>query len=130
MRSPGTVLLRLMISIVCGLLIPVLYTIGAGALTATFPQYLPDTMQMFGEPVPGPILAPTLFPFYLITWLEVNSYFGWGLLLDSMWFRVLATLIPNFLLYSILTYSVLLVFRRRKKMKLVGIQIPPPPPSF
>jgi hypothetical protein len=98
-------------------------------ITVLFPSYFSKSIQLFGDQVPGPILAPTLYPVYFVTWLKVHSFFGWGGMLDSFWFRLVTLIIPNVSLYSLATYIVLWLFDFPKKKQAVGIHEPPPPLS-
>ena len=118
---------RFAISILFGLLLPVLYTIVAVSLTGIYPEYFTQSIKMFGESVPGPILAPTLFPFYFDTWLSVNYYFGWGWLLDNRWVRLITWIVPTIAIYSIVSYGVLRLIGFPRSKATEGIHEPPPP---
>lgn len=106
---------RVAFAFLIGVIFPVVYTIAAAGMTGMFPAYFSLTMEMFGEEVPGPILAPTMFPIYFETWLWVNSFFGWGVFLDNIIFRFLIILLPNIALYWTLSYLVLFLLRFPKK---------------
>ena len=123
----AVIMKRFTISIALGLVIPILYTIIAGSLTDIFPAYFSDSMKLFGENVPGRILAPTMFPIYLIMWLKANSYFGWYLLFDNPLFRLVTIIVPNVLIYSLVSYGFLRLFGLPRSKEVVGNQDPPPP---
>jgi hypothetical protein len=117
---------RLVIAIILGILFPIVYTIIAGTLTDVFPDYFAQTMIVFDKPMPGPILAPTLFPFYFESWLSSHRYFGWGGILDTFWFRTTLLIIPV-AVYSAIFYGLLRLIGYPKAKTVTSIQEPPPP---
>ena len=106
---------RIVLSILGGLAIPVGYTTILGFCSEFWPAYFPDTTIVFGHPAPGLIFAPTLFPIYFDEWLGLHNYLGYGLNLDNIWFRVPLVVIPNIILYSLITWLVLRTFSLLKK---------------
>ncbi|MBL8182428.1 MAG: hypothetical protein JNL64_12550 [Blastocatellia bacterium] len=119
---------RLFVSVILGILFPIVYTIIAGTLTDVFPGRFSQEMFVFDKPMPGPILAPTLFPFYFESWLASNRYFGWSGRLDTFWYRTTLLMIP-FALYSAIAYGLLRLIGYPKAKTVAGIQEPPPPPA-
>ena len=118
---------RLILALTLGIVVPVLYTIIAATLAATFPQYVSGTMIVNGQPSAGLIFAPTMFPMYFDAWLRSNSFFGWRWLLDSKSFRGLTLIIPNIALYSAVSYGILALLGYPKAKEVSGIHEPPPP---
>lgn len=127
-----SVIKRVIISILFGLIFPISYGFIAAGLLYTFPGTFAADMQLYGEPAPGPILAPILGTFYLYSWIKFHHYFGMASILDTFWFRVFFSTVPVFAFYCLTAFGVLTVvgFPKRRQLKSVNSQLPPPPPKF
>jgi len=125
---------RIILSILGGIIFPILYTFIAGFLAAliswSFPQYNLMDMQVKGQASPGLIFAPIAIPFWIYDHIRFYRFFGLRYIFDTVWFRVTWTLGFNFLLYSGLTYLFLWYFSLFKQSELFVHQDPPPPPQF
>jgi hypothetical protein len=123
---------RISISILSGILFPILYTVTAGVISeSVLPQYKLDTMQVAGEPSMGLIFAPVAIPFWLYNYIHFYNFFGFRYFLDTIIFRTILILGFNIILYTFLTYFLLWYFGLFEKAKAETYQSPPlPPQSF
>lgn len=120
---------RIVISVLCGVLLPALYTIVAVFITASFPDLVSDTVVVYGKAAPGSIFAPTLFTIYVYFWLESHLFFGWDRVMNTVWFRATFILLPIAAVYGLITYGLLHLFGFPKLRHVVGELGPPPPPD-
>lgn len=121
---------RIIISILGGILFPLLYTVLAAAITdLLLPRYNLDTMQVAGEPTMGLVFAPVAIPFWLYNYIRFYNFFGFRIVFDTMIFRAILFAGFNVILYTFLTYLLLWYFGLFKQQKLENYQKPPPPPK-
>lgn len=123
---------RIIISILGGILFPILYTVAAGIICEfVLPQYKLDTMLVANEPSIGLIFAPIAIPVWLYNYIHFYNFFGYRYYLDTIIFRTFLFLGFNITLYTFLTYLLLWYFSLFKKTETKTYQDPPlPPQSF
>ena len=106
---------RLILSVIGGVAIPFLYSITAGPLTNYIEN--PSLRQLASYPVRWPIIVLEYF-------LPLDSF---PFRDENQTFLLLFIIVSDVLLYSLLTYIVLLRFWKRKTPQL---KLPPDPPRF
>ena len=119
---------RVLASIIFGLAFPIVYGALAALMTVIFPGTFASTIQIFGEPAPGPVYAPILATVYLYNWIKLNDFVGIPLIFDTLWFRAVLTIITPVAFYSGLSYFVLMKLGFASS-KSVETWSDPPPPS-
>jgi hypothetical protein len=121
---------RIIISILGGILFPILYTVVAVVICElVLPQNELDTIQVADEPSMGLIFAPVALPFWLYNYIHFYNFFGFGYFLDTIIFRTILFSGFNVILYTFLTYLLLSYFGLFKKTKAETYQEPPLPPQ-
>ncbi len=98
---------RVLLSIVIGVLFPIVYAaivdlVGGLVLPAGF-----DTMHVDDTPLPSLLFAPVVLPIYIDHFLRTKGYFGLWSTFDNFWFRGTFYVLFNLGFYSILGYLVL-----------------------
>jgi hypothetical protein len=122
---------RISLSIFCGILFPILYIFLVGSICEfIFPTYSLDTMQVYGEPSMGLILAPIAVPVWVYDFIRFNQYFGLRNFFDTIWFRVFWMVGFNISIYSFLSYFLFWYFDLFKRSNTISYQDPPSPPEF
>ncbi len=116
-------------ALIGGILFPVVFTVVVGTLSDFWPAYFPATMTLFGEPAPSLIFAPVASPIYFLMWLASHYYFGFARFWDTLVFRLFLFVIPNVMVYSLVSWVILKLFGVPKGKKIEGILGPPPPPD-
>lgn len=122
---------RILISILCGVLFPILYMVIIGSIDDfIFPQYDLTTREVYGQASMGLILAPIAIPFWVDDYIRFNQYFGLRMYLDTFWFRLIWTVGFNISLYTILSYFLFGYLGFFKSAEQSNFQNPPLPPQF
>lgn len=122
---------RILLSTLCGIFFPILYLVIVESICELiFPEYHLDTMQVYGEPSMGLILAPIAIPVWVYDFIRFNQYFGLREFFDTFWFRLIWTVGFNISLYTLLSYFLFWYFGWFKSFKSIIYGDPPNPPQF
>ncbi|NJM53477.1 MAG: hypothetical protein HC846_08870 [Blastocatellia bacterium] len=122
---------RILLSILCGILFPILYMAIIGSIDDfVFPNYDLTTREIYGQASMGLILAPIAIPLWIYDFIRFNQYFGLREFFDTFWFRLIWTVGFNISLYTILSYFLLWYLGNRKSSTQTNYQNPPSPPQF
>ncbi len=113
----------MILSIILGVLIPVVYTVpllfGEG--------YIPEKWMFttfYGQTAPGGLLAPISVPIYFYIFAKENRVLP--LVLNAPWFRASSFVLFNWILYGLIAYLILGRFKRFGKRSASAT----PPPEF
>jgi hypothetical protein len=122
---------RILLSILCGIFFPILYTVIIGIFHALlFPRYDLISMKLYGQETMGLFLTPVAIPVWIYEFIRFNHYFGLPDFFDTFWFRLIWTVGFNISLYTILNYLLFWYFGLFKSSQTVTYQDPPSPPKF
>jgi hypothetical protein len=128
-------MLRIILSIILGFIIPVGWILGVAVAVATFEKRLPDSlihpwieMFIYGSSVPGLILAPVGIPEYIFIFAKEKSFLPPEFFSDytEAGFFILF----NWSLYGAATYYLWGKLKKFRKHPASGITTPPEPPNF
>lgn len=122
---------RILLSMLTGILFPILYMILIGTFHALlFSKYDLISMEIYGQSTMGLFLTPVALPVWMYDFIKFHNHFGYGIYLDTLWFRLLLMLGFNFSLYAILSYFLFSYFGWFSSIKALTYQQPPKPPEF
>jgi hypothetical protein len=115
-------------AIILGFIIPLVGIMTIGPATDYMTPSVLTEIKIQGEPAPGILLAPLMFPVYFIVLIHANNILP--ALFDNLLFRVTAFTLPVWTLYGVISYFLLGRLKRFRKQSVSGIDTPPAPPSF
>lgn len=123
---------RIIFSILTGIFFPILYVLIVVPISILiFPdKHLTTTYGYNGEATLGLILAPIALPFWGYDFIKFYNHFGFGVYLNTIWFRLFFIVGFNFSFYTILSYFLFSYLGWFKSSKQVIYQDPPNPPDF
>ncbi len=121
-------MLRIILSIILGILFPIFCILILALITDYLPSYLFDDLEFYGESVPGIILIPFFFPFY--TDILLRNLANLPLIFQNLWLRGLFIIVQVWGVYGVLAYFILGRFKRFKKQEKVVSNEPPPPSLY
>lgn len=119
---------RLVLSIILGIVFPVVGFILIGSTTDYMQPSALTEIKMFDEPAPGLLLAPFSLPIYFDIFVKQKHIAPE--IFDTFWFRLLSMILFNWFLYGVVTYIVLGRLKGFKKQNAEICQSPPSPPIF
>ncbi len=120
-------MLRIILSIILGVLIPVVYalalSLGEGYISERW-----ISAKFYGQSAPGVLLAPITLPVYFDIFTKENRILPF--IFDTVWFRLSSFILFNWILYGLIAYVILGRFKRFRKQSATASPEPPSPPEF
>lgn len=118
---------KVLVSILGGILVPILLIILAATITWLLPQYNLDVIYINGVPAPGLIFAPVVIPIYLYIYFQPSISYP---IFFTPWFRLFSFVFFNFVFYFILTFLFMSFLRLFKSKTHDEENMPPPSPEI